>query len=345
MDIAVPTPDISVQPPPSNEPKGADGATQSTISPPLPPRKTLIVYHLHSKLPPKIVDTNSLPHPPPTNLQLNSLVDSRGNPPYWLFQTLGNFEQAEFFVENNFSDGQINRQLQLLKDHTKPQYHGGSISLLSVHEMHKLLREALEGCEQPEVHHPNSRCLISNSASQFQMEEITVLYRHQGVIENCTYIIRFRPALNAVCQVLEDPDIFESLTLYPEHRYIRKLGTQQNMHVWSEAWTGDDWWHIQVCPWSLYLWPILNVVQDKIGPNYVVIHIILYLDATTLNSLGTKKAWPVHLWIGNISQRVRNSRTSKGKAIHVGYIPLVSIMLQLDRDCVPDISTGTRSFR
>lgn len=170
-------------------------------------------------------------------------------------------------------------------------------------------------------------------------------YRHQGVIDNRTYVVRFRPALDAVRQVLEDPDIFKTLTLYPECRYIRKPGTQQNMRVWSEAWTGDDWWHIQVRPRCLYPWPILNVVQDKIGPDYIVVHIILYSDATTLNSLGTKKAWPVHLWIGNISQRVRNSRTSKGKAIHVGYIPLVSITVRSDCDCVPDISTGTWSFQ
>lgn len=69
---------------------------------------------------------------------------------------------------------------------------------------------------------------------------------HRGVVEDRTYVVRFRPALDAICQVLEDPDIFESLTMYPERRYVRKPGTQENMRVWSEVWTGDDWWHIQV---------------------------------------------------------------------------------------------------
>lgn len=70
---------------------------------------------------------------------------------------------------------------------------------------------------------------------------------HRGVVDNRTYAVRFRPALDAIRQVLEDPDIFDSITRYPERRYIRKPGTQQNMRVWSEAWSGDDWWDIQVC--------------------------------------------------------------------------------------------------
>ena len=87
----------------------------------------------------------------------------------------------------------------------------------------------------------------ADSDPQFQTENITVPYVHCGVVEDRTYVVRFRPALDAIRQVLEDPDIFESLTLYPERRYIRKPGTQQNMRVWSETWTGDDWWRIQVC--------------------------------------------------------------------------------------------------
>ena len=98
------------------------------------------------------------------------------------------------------------------------------------------------------------------------------------------------------------------------------------MCVWSEAWTGDDWWDIQVCPVFLYSQSILNVVQDKVGPNHIAIHTILYSDATTLNPLGTKKAWPVHLWVGNIPQRVQKSQSSTGKAIHVGYLPTLSIV-------------------
>jgi hypothetical protein len=92
-----------------------------------------------------------------------------------------------------------------------------------------------------------TKCSIADNNFQFQTETITVPYIHRGAVENRTYTIRFRPALDAVRQVLEDPEIFKSLTRYPERRYIRKLGTQQNMRVWSEAWTGDDWWHIQVC--------------------------------------------------------------------------------------------------
>ena len=246
-------------------------------------------------------------HPAPAHPQLDGSPDDGDDPLYWPFRTLGDFEQTEFFVKNDFSDRQINEQLQLLTDHTKPQYHGSGISLLSSCEMHNLLHDASEDCKQPEVGSIDHWCSLVNNNFQFQSEKITVPYTHCGVVEDRTFIVRFQPALDAVCQVLEDPDVFESLTLYPEHRYIRKPGTQQDMRVWSEAWTGDDWWRIQVCPECSCSQYNLKPVQDKIGPDSVVVYIILYLDSTMLNPLGTKKAWPVQLWIGNISQRTRNS--------------------------------------
>lgn len=60
------------------------------------------------------------------------------------------------------------------------------------------------------------------------------------------YTVRFRPALDAVKQVLEDPGLRTSLIYYPERHYIRTPGTNENMRVWSDVHTGDDWWELQV---------------------------------------------------------------------------------------------------
>jgi len=192
------------------------------------------------------------------------MFDSEDDPPYWPFRTLGDFEQTEFIIKNNFSDRQIDEQLQLVADHTRPLYPGGGITLSGSREMHKLLRKASEGYDQPQVGASwSSECSLTDRNPQFQAEKITVPYIHHGISEKRTYVVRFRPALDAIRQVLEDPEIFESLTLYPERRYVRKPGTQQNMRVWSEAWTGDDWWRIQVRLGVFHLRFILNLDRTR----------------------------------------------------------------------------------
>ena len=65
------------------------------------------------------------------------------------------------------------------------------------------------------------------------------------------------------------------------------------------------------------------VHQDKLQSNHVAINISLYCDGTQLNSFGTKKACGVYLWINNYPRDIRMSRTKKGGAILVGYIPEV----------------------
>lgn len=60
------------------------------------------------------------------------------------------------------------------------------------------------------------------------------------------YTVRFRPALDAVRQVLEDPGLRSSLICYPERHYVRNPRTNENMRVWSDVHTADDWWELQV---------------------------------------------------------------------------------------------------
>lgn len=67
------------------------------------------------------------------------------------------------------------------------------------------------------------------------------------------------------------------------------------------------------------------MVQDKIGPEKVVVHVRLYSDATQLNSMGTKKWWGVWMFIGNVPQDLRVSRKEKGAAILLGQIPEVRL--------------------
>ena len=144
-------PDVPTQSPCHDKSEGVDAATQLAIHSPLPPGKTLIVYHPHSKLPPKIVDTNPPEHVVLSCPQPDGPSNIGDDPPFSPFRTLGDFEQTEFFVANNYSDRQINEQLQLLANHTKPRHQGGGITLSNSREMHKLLHQACENFDQPEV--------------------------------------------------------------------------------------------------------------------------------------------------------------------------------------------------
>lgn len=77
------------------------------------------------------------------------------------------------------------------------------------------------------------------------------------------------------------------------------------------------------CPLSLFPGSLSKSIQDKIGPEKVVIHVRLYSDATQLNNMGSKKCWGVWMYIGNVPQELRVSRKKKGAAVLLGYIPEV----------------------
>lgn len=64
----------------------------------------------------------------------------------------------------------------------------------------------------------------------------------------------------------------------------------------------------------------------------------MYSDATQLNNFGTKKAWPVYLWLGNVPRKARLSRRDKGRAILVGYLPDVR------RDCFANLHIRLLKF-
>ena len=76
-----------------------------------------------------------------------------------------------------------------------------------------------------------------------------------------TYRVRFRPALDAVKYVLEDPALRGSLVRYPERRYVRKPGTDTNMWVWSDVHTADDWWELQVMIFMSYCTIDANYIE------------------------------------------------------------------------------------
>ena len=83
---------------------------------------------------------------------------------------------------------------------------------------------------------------------QFHQEEIIVPYVQGKLKEERTYTVRYRPAMDAILHVIEDPDLRGVLTMYPQRHYIRNPRGGPNMRVWTDLHTADDWWSLQVLP-------------------------------------------------------------------------------------------------
>ena len=86
----------------------------------------------------------------------------------------------------------------------------------------------------------------SHSVYQFRQEEITVPYIQGKQKEERTYTVRYRPAIDAVLRTIEDPDLQGVLTMYPEQHYVHDPHSDQNMRVFTDIHTADDWWSLQV---------------------------------------------------------------------------------------------------
>jgi hypothetical protein len=111
-------------------------AARDPTNRPLELGETLIVYHPHAKLVPKIVPTREVAviSRSPGDLE-DSLPPTDSQPTYFPFRTLADFEQTELFVRCDQTDGKINQQLDLWRRHAP----GTGVTLKNAREMHQCL--------------------------------------------------------------------------------------------------------------------------------------------------------------------------------------------------------------
>jgi hypothetical protein len=105
---------------------------------PLELGETLVVYHPHARLPPRVFPTTELAafSRCPGNTESLRLNDPR--PPYFPFKSLADFEQTEIFVKRDHTDSEINDQLSLWGCHAN----GEGVTLKNAREMHRCLEAA-----------------------------------------------------------------------------------------------------------------------------------------------------------------------------------------------------------
>ena len=214
------------------------------------PGQTLVIHHPHSQYPAHIIPTAELHHPCEHVARCDVGVSEASYAP---FPTRADFEQAEIFVNNNCSDKFINAQLKFACRN------GMRLGVRSSREMHQLLACGVDGdltgsSKVRAVYHC-MRSGIAHKFLQFRQEEIIVPYVQGQVEDNRTYIVRYRPAMDAILRTIEDPDLQGVLTMYPQQHYVCDPNGNQNMRVFTDVHTADDWWSLQVH--SLYGFPLL----------------------------------------------------------------------------------------
>jgi hypothetical protein len=160
---------------------------------------------------------------------------------------------------------------------------------------------------------------------QFKEKEIQVHYKKEVVR---TYIVRYRPLLDILLEQLEDPDLADLFTFYPERRYVRKQSGEGLERMWEELWMGDDWWDIQVRFYpAVFTKSILaSLVKSEIDDDAVVIAVMIYADQARMSAFGNTKVWGVFAYMGNmIKARRHNKGKEKGGAALVGFLPEVRL--------------------
>ena len=237
----------------SDNPPSSSSSTQpplSGVSPAvaLQPGETLIVYHPHSQCPMRVVPTTELHGPSEHTIQHKTETPKASFAP---FPTRADFEQAEIFVNNNCSNKHINAQLKFARNN------GMHLEVKNSRQMHELLARGTEEDltnDSMKVGRVCSTMEITcySQDLQFRQEEITVPYVRGEFSEDRTYVVRYRPAMDAVLHVIEDPDLRGVFTMYPERHYVCDPHGGPNMRVWTDVHTADDWWSLQVYPLLLF---------------------------------------------------------------------------------------------
>ena len=84
---------------------------------------------------------------------------------------------------------------------------------------------------------------------------------HHGTEEEHTYTIHCWSSMDAILDLIQDPDLHPSFTFYPKHHYILNSQTNTYMRVWTDIHTGDDWWELQGWLRSLiiFIWLLISI--------------------------------------------------------------------------------------
>ncbi|KEP46313.1 hypothetical protein V565_206070 [Rhizoctonia solani 123E] len=121
-----------------------------------------------------------------------------------------------------------------------------------------------------------------------------------------THYVHFQPVLPALAAVVGDPELAPFMKYYPEERWVARPDTTDGaMRVWEELWHSLLWWKF----------------QDHILAHQCILYLVVYIDETSVSTIGGVHVWPIYLWVGNLPASIRKQRKGKGGAVLIGYLP------------------------
>ena len=136
-----------------------------------------------------------------------------------------------------------------------------------------------------------------------------------------------RPLWDWALDLIQDPRL-ASFFVWDAERTYRYSGTKY-IRFWTEPWTGNSFWDIQVC--TIDYLPVsiqLDLLQSKLPAHEdaKLCPFIIYADKAKLSSFGTEKAYPAIARLANIAGGLRNSDQWGGGQV-VGSLPVVCHLL------------------
>ncbi|KAJ7605725.1 hypothetical protein FB45DRAFT_879173 [Roridomyces roridus] len=131
-----------------------------------------------------------------------------------------------------------------------------------------------------------------------------VFKRQEIVIGGEVFDVYFRPILDCVKALYNDPEFTHDLVFAPERHYSDANKTARLFH---DLHTGKWWWSTQK-------------TLERQRPGATVVPVIISTDKTQVTLFRNKSAYPVYMTIRNIPKDIRRKPSQQAFMI-IGYIP------------------------
>ncbi|KAJ7263191.1 hypothetical protein B0H12DRAFT_1209494 [Mycena haematopus] len=251
-------------------------------------------YHPHSGLPSKketlfdYLQSESLrQRDPPTEEK-----------PWTPFRTRIDFEISQFAQENMLNEKATNKLISLIR---RCAANPTEFTIVNHDDMNKQWGQASKKC------------------TEFQKFDFEVKYK--GVEQQ--FVVHACPLWDWALDLTRDPRLAPFFVWDAERTY-QYNGTKY-IRFWTEPWTGNSFWEIQVCTGDA----CFNLTHSTVFQSNLPAHkdaklcpYIIYADKAKLSSFGTEKAYPVVARLANVTVGLRNSDGWGGGQV-VGSLPVV----------------------
>ncbi|POG57629.1 hypothetical protein GLOIN_2v1791547 [Rhizophagus irregularis DAOM 181602=DAOM 197198] len=133
---------------------------------------------------------------------------------------------------------------------------------------------------------------------QMDIKDFNIKMKDMVEFEGKIYKLQYRPIIDAIKSLVSNPDLSKNF-LFDYKEQWEHDDNGNLVRVYSEQ-NSANWW------------------RERQNPFSKILAIMIYIDGTTLDSLGRQSEYPIFLTLGNIPNWRRNSPDAK---VLVGFLP------------------------